>query len=39
MIYLSRTDFLNFEETILNSGPNSKASIVCRNFLYEYCFS
>lgn len=39
MIYLAKTDFKNFESVLLNSGPNSKSSIVCRNLLYEYCFS
>ena len=41
MIYLSRTDFLNFRTQVLNAGPNSKAAITCRNFtlFYNYCWS
>lgn len=39
MIYLAKTDYLNFEDEITNAGPNAAASIVCRNLLFNYCFS
>ena len=39
MIYLAKTDFKNFQQMIQDAGPNSRANIVCRTVLYEYCFS
>lgn len=38
-IYLSKTDYLNFRDSITNAGPNSRAALQCRNILYSYCFS